>query len=544
MNKIVIFYFLLTMLINQAITQDLNCSCTHFSHSYFTVRPQFQIGSPEYISLFRNMRTRDNHSGLQLTIFGGRSTNKKQLGTFFSPTCDSCFIVDGTIKLNTESIFTQHFNLFSVKFSDDFTTMFVPNNVSPVENAFRSKITFKPEQSVIGLGMAYQYEFCIHDILHWISISGPIERVSNTMGIEEKIEQEGNFFEVMPLANKITNLNKTLRSMKEALVQDCWNFGKIDHKKRSKTRLAFIQVQIGQEWVDTDHCHFAPYFGITIPTGNTPKSKYVFEPIVGNGNHFGILWGFLGGIEVWKDNHHDIAINIENEIVMQYLFSKTHKRSVDLRNKPWSRYIEVYENNQQATQANDLGVMNLQSIFLASPGINLLTLDLKVKPGFNLTSNMAVVFAHRPYDSGLDAELGYNLYARQAECISLNKFCQTSAAIKDHVGLGVTNPKRNMSGDQLLNEISVLNLMTNGNFNMNGITDAYNKGVIKANDLDLSSAAHPCVIAHTVYGSFGGHFKIPYGQIISSIGGSYEFNSKMNTTMNRWLVWGKFGVNF
>lgn len=548
--RIILLNFLLLLLVMSAIYTSDNdlCSCKNFSHSYFAVRQQFQIGSPEYTSVIRSLRnSRDDGYGigLQTVIFGGSSTDRKRLGTYFSPVCDSSFTIDGTIQENSENLSPQHFNLFSVSGSSIFD-MSLPTSVDPLTTAFSSKVILRPQQSIIGLGLVYQHAFCFWQVEHWISVSGAVTHVRNTMGLKETIKEAGEFFEVDPLAG--TNLTQDLHSMEEALVQNDWEFGKIDNKKRSKTRLAFIQIQVGRVCVDTECCHFEPYIGVTIPTGNKPKAEYVFEPVVGNGDHFGILWGASGGLQVWQHSCRDIVIDFENEITMQYLFKKTHKRSVDLRNKPWSRYSEVYANASQANQAitlsNGTNAQKLQSIFLATPGINILTLDLQVKPGFNVTSNMAFVITHCPCDSGFDAELGYNFYARQAECVSVKDGFSTTAALKDQIGMGVTNPVRDMTSDLLLNEASARNLMANGQFNDAGIAAAYDAGIIQKNDLNLSSASHPCMIAHTVYGTCGYHCNGWCYPVMASIGGSYEFNRTMNSTMNRWLVWGKFGIGF
>lgn len=547
--RIIFYSFLVLVLISTTIfaSNNLGQCCKEFSHSYFAVRPQFQIGSPEYTALartFRNAQENGYGIGLQAVVFGGRSTASKDLGTYFSPVCDESFLADGTIQENSETLAVQNFNLFSVQ--GTLFNSFLPSVVTPLETTFASRLTLKPEQSVIGLGLVYQHEFCFWEMEHWISVSGAITRVRNTAGLEENIQRAGEFFTVEPLAG--TNLTQNLHTMQQALVQSDWEFGKIDNKKRSKTRLAFIQIQVGEVWVDTECCHLEPYIGITIPTGNRPKGEYLFEPVVGNGGHFGFLWGGSGGGLIWEDDCRDMIIEFESEIIMQYLLKRTHTRSVDLRNKPWSRYIEIYASRAQANQAITLSqgtdAQAMQSIFLASPGINLLTLDLEVRPGFNFTSNMAFVFTHCLEGSGFDAELGYNFYARQAECVSLKNNFSPQAAIKDSVGMGVTNPVRDITNDLLLNEASVRNLMGTGNFNTEGIAAAYDRGIISQSDLNLDSATHPCMISHTLYGAFGYHYNEWCYPMLASIGGSYEFNRKMNSAMNRWLLWGRFNIAF
>ena len=237
------------------------------------------------------------------------------------------------------------------------------------------------------------------------------------------------------------------------------------------------------------------------------------------------------------------------DITAQYLFSNTQKRSFDLQNKPWSRYIELYENLAQAEEAFGFDMNMLQRIYFASPGINTLTRDVKVDPGFNISSNFSLIY--EPYSSknGFNVEAGYNFYARESECLKLKNKCTLNAAIKDHVGRGLTNAVRDMTGDKLINEARLCSnilepLDTLPNNVIETIRTNFNDGKLLTDNLDLSSAAHPCVLSHTLYGSIGYQWVTACFPLNGSIGGSYEFSGNNNAAMDRWLVWGKLGVSF
>lgn len=549
-----LLYLVLISLISipsELASNDNNCSCKAKSHTYFAVRPQFQIGSPEYEALARNLRKERDCGvgiGFQGVVFGGQSSNPHELGKYFAPYCSNEIPIDGTIEINSKNILPQHFNLFSVQFSN-FIANQLGENFTNLTDPFKSVITLNPRQSVVGFGFSYHQNVPIESHMFWYGITAPVLHVRNTMGLQEMVGTGTQFYDVQPIAGQTTNLNEQLRTMKEALVQDSWLYGKIDNKIHKTTKLGFIQVQVGMRWVDTECFYFDPYVGATLGTGNKPDGKYVFEPIAGNGGHYGPLWGANGGIQIFENINQDILLNFDTNLVMQYLFGNNQKRALDLKNKPWSRYIEIYQNPAQAAQALALGQSGLQpelnqSIFLASPGINLLTQGVTVKPGFSYTHNMALTLRRNRCCNGVDSEIGYNFYARQSECVSFKKSFGTQAAIKDHIGTGITNPVRNMTANLLLNEASVTNLEVNGNLNPTGIEAAYSQGIITQNDLDLASAAHPCVISHTVYGAFGYRWDNINFPTMISFGGSYEFSGRMNTALDRWLVWGKFGISF
>ncbi|MGE0206824.1 MAG: hypothetical protein AB7R69_03145, partial [Candidatus Babeliales bacterium] len=315
---------------------DHNCSCKATSQTFFTVRPQFQIGSPEYESLARNRRTAREcgiDGAFQGVVFGGKSTNKAHLGTFFAPYCSNEIPVDGTIAINSKNVLPQNFNIFSIEFSP-FISSFLSIPTLPLP-AFESLVTLNPQQSVVGFGFSWQQERYLGEHWFWYGISAPVLHVRNTMGLQEIVTNTA-LYEVQPIAGETTNLNQNLKNMTEALVQSDWNYGKIDNKIHKTTKLAFIQLQVGMKWASNECYYFEPFIGATFPTGNKVKSEYVFEAIAGNGGHFGTLWGGNGGYVLWQNCNNDLQLSLENTLVMQYLFKTREKRSFDLKYKPWS----------------------------------------------------------------------------------------------------------------------------------------------------------------------------------------------------------------
>src|SRR5205814_7945427 len=124
--------------------------------------------------------------------------------------------------------------------------------------------------------------------------------------------------------------------------------------------------------------------------------------------------------------------------------SRTQRRSFDLKNKPWSRYISVYANEEQAQEAAD----SLDTT-LATPGINVFTKSLKITPGLAHNINTAFVFTCRTFEG----EIGYNFYAKRSEHAKLACCWVEGPAIKHFNGLGETNPIRDITGNPYLEQI-------------------------------------------------------------------------------------------
>lgn len=464
----------------------------------------------------------------EAVVFGGRSTKKGELASYFLPGCSNTLTVreipqaiDG---VQQQDLLASNFGIFT-------------NNGTPVTgtgiNGFASNLTFGARQSAIGLGLHYMQGFAFDcDRTKWwyVDVSMPITHVRNDFVVSESVQNTGGGVRSFATTNTCTPANMT-----EAFKQDCWCFGKIDcGKKLQHTGVADIELKIGRQWHYGETCSFASYLGVLIPTSNKPKGHYVFEPIIGHGGSAGLMWGGLINYNMWNscnDNWHlgwDLTWN------SQYLFQTSQVRSFDLKNKPWSRYIAMYRDQAQAQEAANLCASNdattrLQGATLFTPGINILTRKVKVTPGFDF--NITTAFNLRS-DCGFFSELGFNFYARRAECVKLD--CWTDGpAIPCATGCGETSPVRNITGNTLLEAACDCVALPE-----------YTNSYIRKSDIDISSAAHPAILVYMVHGSLGYEFhkecRVPMDV---NFGAAYEFGDQVSV-MKRWTLWGKYGIAF
>ncbi len=500
-------------------TPDNSCDCEYTSRTSLAIRPGFQSESPEMVAGFRSNRLHaaQRHGAAEAVVFGSKSTNHNDLARYFFPFCTTDLIVDEQIGLTTppqpQDLLAQHFNIFTRL------------------GTFRSQISIRPETSQVGVGFYLRKAFCMDEEKgrgFFTSISLPVIRVKNDFKLEENIINDGGGVSFTADENVVAN-------MTEALNQAEWNFGKISPVALHKTGVADIEVKIGYEWIQQEPFHLESYLGILIPTGNSPSGEYLFEPIVGQGRHWGITFGNAIGVEIWHDEVKDRTLRVEYTGHTQYLFSQTQCRTVDLVGKPWSRYMELYRNLAQATVASTLA-NSTQAANFATPGVNLLTLPMKVRPGFSNNTTVAAVFSTAKFQF----EGGYNLYVRQSECLKLACPWLRGPAIKNHIGLGDTNPVRDITGNPRLENITVNS--TPGTGNRIALGD-YKVNYIEAEDLDLNSAASPCMISQTVYVAAGYTTPDRDMPIFGNIGGSYEFSNN-NAVVERWTIWGKLGLSF
>jgi len=495
-----------------------SCDCKSVSQTFFAIRPQYQSGSPEKESLFyeRMDLKEDGHYGtVQAVLFGGKSNHRDELGSYFAPFCKKCLYVS-SVEEDGIDINAQHFNIALAG-----------------DAIFKSKISFCPQVTTFGIGLTYKQNLSQlwsddpdRNFDVWAEITSPITRVETNMCMTEKILTPE---ERTPL--EIEGLNQQFyTSMTDAFKQRAWCYGKIDSCccDMVKWRLADIEVKVGlQRRLDACGNHFyGGYVGLLIPTGNRPCATYVFKPIVGHRKHFGLTKGGYAKFQMWENEAGDRKIYASWLSHILYLFDGEEKRSLDLKYKPWSRYMEVYNSKEQAQMAADFETEgNFEAAaHLSTPGINVFTQCLKVKPRISGTINTAFIFSGQNWEF----EAGYNFFARAAECVSLECKWPCGIALKDSVGEGRTNSVRTISQN---------------NINCAKEIDEYESNIINACDLDLESAAHPGMISNTIYGVAGYTWDGKDYPMLFALGGSYEYGDA-NFVLCRWTGWLKYSLSF
>ncbi|HLJ31891.1 MAG TPA: hypothetical protein VKU36_05625 [Candidatus Babeliales bacterium] len=493
-----------------------------------TIHPLFVSQQPELVSGFRNDRnlTREDGWGgaFQAVLFGSLTMDSEDLAEYFS--------IDGLqslIAANDAPPFPVKKNLLAQDF-----------NVFTVNNNFESKITTAPQQSVIGLGLHVRQSFWKdHDRGRgfWFSFSGPIMHVKNDMNFCEFIVNDGGG------ANEAAN-DVVVANMTEAFQQPAWNYGKIAGAMK-KTGLGDIEAKVGYEWLQHEPAHTETYIGLVIPTGNKNNGEYVFQPIVGRGKNWGLMFGSSLGLEIWNSEDGDKNIRYELVSHTEFLFQNKQRRSFDLKGRPWSRYLPVYANMDEA-QAASLLTSPLHAQNASTPGINVFTQEVNVTPGIATDVNTAFIFTWKKFQ----AEVGYNFLAKRAEKVELACAWQQGPALKHYVGNGTTNPIRTIQGNRFYEQI-VSNIQlpvvippTLGTMIIPVPLVDYQTSLIQEIDLDLNSAATPALLSNTLYATVGFHAYDREYPLFGNLGASYTFSKNNNAVPRRWVLWLKMGLSY
>ncbi len=498
-------------------------------HTFLSVRPQFQSGMPEKESLWRRRATpgpcglgRDCGWGgaVQVVGFGGQSNKSARLGEFFMYGGSNQLFVSSNQELFPQ-IDPANFGLFAV---------------TP-DTQYSSTIQFNPRESDGGVGFEWrQYLGCVSECAGnwWFDISFPVVQISNRVTLTElnrTVSGAGDFE-----AGSATSM---IQAFQGTVPFDFLNpegshsvgpmlYGLIPSPTGylRKSGVADLELKIGYDALCTECCFINGYVGVLVPTGNRPKAKYIFEPIVGHNHHVGFLFGSAMFYDCWSDCDRNLTWEVAFD--SRYLFSGHETRSFDLKYRPWSRYLLVYASAADAVAG------------IVSPGINYFTQEFKVTPRFYTTIDTSLVYTSM---CGLQAQVGWNFWARESEKLKL----------KNPFPNGIAVAALNSGNEQLPNATNLLSNIGNNNgcatpgvicTGQVSLPTVYGiSTTLNSSNIDFASATNPAVISNIIYGTVGYDFDICCYPTFAAVGGSYEFPA-VNTALTRWKVWGKVGISF
>ncbi len=496
------------------------------SHTFFSIQPLFHAALPTKLSLYydRDVARKDGIKSLvQIVPFYSASLNEPAIAKFFLP-FNKTTIVAGefgsqAVKDNTVDVLANYFGVLT----QPVDSVYPPGQLFDVSNlTFQSLLRLKPIQKVTGLGLMYKQKISAmcDDRRGWfVQVSSPIMKVSNDVGFSETVINEGGG--QVP-EGYVGSVGDALRG-KTVFGNKHFEYGKISDCAVTKWGMGDIEACVGYESIYCERFHGMWAGGIVIPTGNKPKGEYIFEPIVGNNGHFGLM--LLGEYcyELWVNPAQDKTIWFHANGFSQYLFGNRQRRSFDMLDKQWSRYMWVYRSN-----------VNPISPEYQSPGINVFTQPVNVWPRSSFNANSSFVYNH---NDGFVAEAGYSTYYRQEEEVKLACSFPDNVYIVgiDETDTSIFATESNATMRRYLQSQGILI----------DKTSAGEPNIIRVSedDLDMRSASHPCTISHAIWGAMGYQWDDITFPLLFSGGGSYEFSTE-NLALHRWTLWVKAILSF
>ncbi|HBY05891.1 MAG: hypothetical protein UV38_C0004G0013 [candidate division TM6 bacterium GW2011_GWE2_42_60] len=504
------------------------------------------IGTPEHEVFFRRnvMTARKDGCGsaLEVGLLGGASSAQgtRELGKWFGLNYKSKLVATTRSATNPANpdlladdadIDAYHFN---IKLAGDAD--------------FTSTIQLCPKNTFVGVDLAWKQVLCEDDeggARYWFELNMPIMRVKNEVRLSENISEGADVdaytdtlgIESQPYVN----------SMRAAFMQPGMKYGRITSCivpaasttttnnvccgtsnccstsnnccDMKRTRVSEIDLRLGHNWASTPCCSLDGYLGLVIPTGNQSCAKSMFEAMVGT-YHFALQWGSEVAFTMYKWDDCDASLMIRTVGDGRYYFSRNEWRTFDLVGKQWSRYMQIFKNQEDmiafAADGSDIH---------KSFGVNYLTRCVKISPRAAFNWNTGLVYEGPCYTG----ELGWTLYTRQADYIQP---CWEEGPVL----AGTVAPEVDTT------PISKARTIRDRYGRSDSTATEYDRLKIKAWDINWNSGSQPAVLGYTFYGAAGYKWGECYPSVLS-IGGGYDFGHS-NTLLHRWTLFGKLAVSF
>lgn len=199
-------------------------------------------------------------------------------------------------------------------------------------------------------------------------------------------------------------------------------------ESKSDTALADIRFALGWNFFQDVDYHLGLGILAAAPTGNRPKGNFIFEPIVGNGNHWelgALLWGHA---TFWRSECEEKFFSGWMQANITHMFKAHQFRFFDLNCKPNSRYmlaermdnpVNLLLSNTTEDETDNSTVPNNQFKDLYAPVANLTLQEVDVTVG--VQADIVVMLNYT--SCGFSWDLGYNFWARTCEKITPDCSC-------------------------------------------------------------------------------------------------------------------------
>jgi hypothetical protein len=198
-------------------------------------------------------------------------------------------------------------------------------------------------------------------------------------------------------------------------------YGKMTPNPLTKTGLADVQILIGADIVTTERISVYINTRCAIPTGTTPSGEFLFEPIIGNHEHWELGGGATLGIMVWKDSYPESYCAFFTDLQLTHLFASPRCKFFDLCLGGNSRYMLAHKLGapiQDMLQGDQQDAL-LQFKEIITPIANLTTLEVNTKHSFQ--AELTAFFHYHHYN--WEFNIGYNLWAISCEQICVPPHC-------------------------------------------------------------------------------------------------------------------------
>lgn len=449
-------------------------SKTFFRPRSITQDSTYELATTNY-HIYHSAKQGHSHFKMYVKPFYQESTNRKALAKYFLPNNQACVSIkeDGT---------------------GDIGSLWI-DLISPSGTFYSSDICLHPAIKTYGGVFTFFGDFDNLSKGIWVSANMAIMKVQNSL----RFEESNRTFD-----GTISGFTNAY----QAFNNPDWNNGKIRTNSVKRAGVDNVEFKVGYNLCRTDNYHFGLYLVTTIPVGNKPKSKNLFEPLIGSRNP-DIGAGFNADYTFFEKHGHKLTAVAD--LKYRYVFADHEIRSFDLKkNGEWSRYLLLVTKKARLNPF---------------PGINTFSLRSKVSPRNTVETFAAIHYEHNYFN----LEIGHNFWFRQRERIKINGSIPSNYAIFDLAGVLSSSQTSSSTANITQTVVGSNTAKTDGIFTP-----------LSKSDLNPESAAHPNAASNKIYLNLS-VTNSDYGTV--GLGASYEFANSRNALSN-WAIWLITGLAF
>ncbi len=489
---LVIFLLLLCYSYSHAEPQEV------FSRTFMYTRPAYWNLAMNQ-SLWHNFsyfKDGPNYNGMQLIPFFQDSRSRRKNTLFFLFNRRSELLIAGDA---SDAVRTRDVRAEWVKLPTDF----------------KGKMTLRPEQRQIGATFEYSQDFKTlfpeSFLKDWtVNVVMPLTLVENDINFSQ--------YDMHTTGTEL-NRHQTIH----AAFNDCsWCYAKIPTKKQDLIRPGQLKVTMGSAYLHHEKFFQMSYYsGLVIPLTNHADPEFLFSPMPGNNRHAGLVAGIA--TQVLLNRHPEkFAWSFYVELEGTFLIRNKQMRTYDLKEKPWSRYMQYVRKNSAPGDT--------------IPGVNLLTFPTLVRP-FGVAD---FSFGWRINTGAFEFEIGYDLWGHGGERVKLRT--QDVESPFNRCGGGENLFGIAGRGSYMDKGIQLAATASNSTIACQAADDTAFTPITE-NDIDLCSAQNGSALNHKVHGSVGIQHLGDQTQGFLGFGFYFDFAQK-NTTLTTYGVWFKLGGTF
>ncbi len=492
MKKFLIFIPLLLLFISLSYARPQEV----FSRSFMFIRPAtYSIAIHQH--LWHNfVYTKEGplYGGMQLTGIFQKSLSREKVARYFLINNKNRLLVSGDSNIN--NLFTRDIRAEWINLPSDFEGRF---SLNPHQRQMGFQLTYNQDLKTL-LDMAFVRDWSFGVEISALLVENNIHLCQFDMSGTATPNQPATIF--------------------AAFNQDNWKFAKIPTHQQTKIRPDNITFTLGRSLMNYDYFQLATRLSLMIPMSGNQNAEFLFDPVVGMNGHVG-LGGAIYMQILLNRNPEKIACSFFANLDGTYFFRNRQFRTFDLKQKPWSRYMQYTRRNSPPGTT--------------IPGVNLLTLNTVVRPFGFADFSMGWRINTPPFEF----EFGYDIWGFGGEKLKLNT--------------PVESPFNRACGG--LNEFGIAG---SGNIIVQGqavaatasgstiATQAADDPVfvpVTENDIDLFSAAAGSILNQKIHAAVGIEHIGDHMNAFAGFGFYYEFPQK-NSTLATTGFWFKVGGTF